>query len=397
MDIIYVYLLARLKHLTHVCDNTTPSNHTNHLTISYMKPIKILFLEDTSSDVDLMKYELKKGNIDFVSIWVETEGAFSEALRNFSPDVILIDYSLPSFDGMKAFKLVRETGVKVPFILVTGNISEQLALDCLSEGVDDFILKSSLGRIPEAVKRAIEKKNNEKEKERISAELLDSQTQLRELVNELQVVREQERAHIAREIHDELGQQLTALKMDIGWVIHKTKGLDDGAIGKLNQMLGLSDEIIDTIRRISTELRPAIIDDLGLIAALEWKCHDFEDKMNINCKFISRIAERKFESNFSMVAYRILQETLTNISRHAEATVVEVTIYEQDQKLFLEVIDDGKGIDIEKNKNRRTLGILGMKERASLLGGELIISGAKNDKGTSIKLTLPFKNEYFNC
>ncbi|MGZ4033911.1 MAG: ATP-binding response regulator [Bacteroidia bacterium] len=360
-----------------------------------MKPIKILFLEDTISDVDLMRHELKKGNIDFESKWVETEHDFFDALDHYNPDVILSDYSLPSFDGMKAFKLLKDKGHKIPFILVTSNMSEQLALDCLSEGVDDFILKSSFGRIPKTLLRAIEKKNIEKEKERMAAELLVSQGQLRELVNELQIVREQERMHIAREIHDELGQQLTALKMDIGWIIHKHKGPDDEITKKLNEMLGLSDGIIDTVRRISSELRPALIDDLGLIAAMEWKCHDFEERMKIDCKFNPVIKERKFESNLSMVAYRILQETLTNIARHAEASKVSILLNENEDQLTLEIIDNGKGVNLEKIKIKRTFGILGMRERALLLGGELKISSAEG-KGTHVKLILPLKNEYSN-
>ncbi|HEY0031049.1 MAG TPA: response regulator [Bacteroidia bacterium] len=357
--------------------------------------IRILFLEDSSSDVDLMKYELKKAGIEYVSEWVETEKDFLAALKNFHPDIILSDYSLPSFDGLKAFKLFREQRMMIPFILVTSNMSEQLALDCLNEGVDDFVLKSSFRRIPKAIKRAIEKKNIEKEKETISVELINSQIQLRELVNEIQVVREKERAHIAREIHDELGQQLTALKMDIGSIMHKHGKSDLSTNKKLNEMLLLCDGVIDTVRRISSELRPAIIDDLGLVAALEWKCNDFEDKTKIDCRFISSVAERKFENVFSINIYRVLQEALTNITRHAKAKSVIVTVSESDKELFLEIVDDGQGMEAREPGTRRTLGILGMKERAGLLGGVLNIVSIK-DKGTHIILTLPFKNGYSN-
>jgi signal transduction histidine kinase len=295
-----------------------------------------------------------------------------------------------SFDGMKAFKLFKEQKLMIPFILVTSNISEQLALDCLNEGIDDFILKSSFGRIPKAIERAIEKKNIEKEKEKISIELIESQIQLRKLVNEIQVIREVERAHVAREIHDELGQELTALKMDIGWVIHKQDASKDAVIKKLNGMLLLCDGIIDTVRRLSSELRPAIIDDLGLIAAMEWKCNEFEEKANIPCQFISTVKERKFENNISINAYRILQESLTNIIRHAKAKSVVVKVSESDTDLCIEIIDDGTGIKMEELSNRKTLGLLGMKERAGLLGGILNIVSNK-EKGTHIILMLPLK------
>ena len=204
----------------------------------------------------------------------------------------------------------------------------------------------------------------------------------------LQNIREEERTHIAREIHDELGQQLTALKMDIGWIKHKQKNPDIEIDTKLQKMLDFSDSLIKTIRRISTELRPAIIDDLGLMAALEWKCHDFEEKQGIPCNFISTVKERKFDSNFSITVFRILQETLTNVSRHAEATEVAVSLFENEKLLFMDINDNGKGFDNDSVKKGKTLGILGMKERASLMGGELTIIGEINN-GTQTKLAIP--------
>ena len=354
--------------------------------------LKILFLEDTNSDIELMQYELKKAKLNYQAEIVETETDFIFALEKFSPDVILSDYSLPSFDGMKAFRLFKEKKLLIPFILVTSNMSEQLALDCLNEGIDDFILKSSFGRIPKAIKRAIEKKNIEKEKERISIELVESQIQLRKLVNEIQITREVERAHIAREIHDELGQELTALKMDVGWIIHKQNDDNEAVLEKLNGMLKLCDGIINTVRRLSSELRPAIIDDLGLIAAMEWKCTDFEGKTNIPCEFISSVKERKFENSFSINSYRVLQESLTNVIRHAKAKSVVVKVSENEKDLCIEIVDDGVGMNEETANNRKTLGMLGMKERASLLGGSLNVV-SKIDKGTHIILTLPFENE----
>jgi signal transduction histidine kinase len=356
-------------------------------------PVRILFLEDSSNDVELMKHELKKAGIVYVSEWVDTEQGFVHALRNFKPDVILSDYSLPSFDGMKAFRLFREHKLMIPFILVTANMSEQLALDCLSEGVDDFILKSSFVRIPKSITRVIEKMNIQKEKERISQELVQSQSQLRELVNEIQEIRENERAHIAREIHDELGQQLTALKMDIGWVRSRQDGADKNVEDRLDQTLKICDTIIDTVRRISSELRPAIIDDLGLSAALEWKCNEFIRLSGINCDFVSNVRDRKFSNTLSINFYRVLQEALTNIARHSGADSVSVTFTENDKELILEIVDNGKGICPDPARKTRALGILGMKERAGLLGGVLNIVSVES-KGTHVILNLP--NQYGN-
>lgn len=232
------------------------------------------------------------------------------------------------------------------------------------------------------------------ERMKTEQEILQKNEQLKHLTSHLQHIREEERTNIAREIHDELGQQLTALKMDIDWVLHKEPGNED-VVKKLNEMLHASDILISTIRRISSDLRPAIIDDLGLMAALEWKCTDFEEKMGIPCKFISTVKERKFENNFGINAYRILQETLTNVGRHSKAKSVTVSVSENEHELLLEITDDGKGISQENMQNGKTLGIIGMRERAALLGGKLLIEGTKN-RGTRTKLILPLKNEYSN-
>lgn len=221
-------------------------------------------------------------------------------------------------------------------------------------------------------------------------EILIRNKQLRDLSNQLENIREEERTHIAREIHDELGQQVTSLKMDIDWVSHKQNNEDPIVVSKLHDMLRLCDGLVSTIRRISSDLRPAIIDDLGLIEALEWKCKDFEEKTGIQCQFTSNVKERKFENLFSINVYRILQETLTNVSRHAAAKLVTVSISENESELILEITDNGKGFNSENIHNGKTLGILGMSERAALLGGQLTISGTLH-KGTQTILTLPFK------
>lgn len=354
-----------------------------------MKPKKILFCEDTIGDVELMKNELKKANMKYEYRWVDTKEEYLIEIKEFVPDVIVCDYSLPTFTGMDALLLLKKSELKIPFILVTGNLSEQLALDFLEEGVDDFLVKSSFGRVPTAIRKAIAKKKLENEKERIGDELVQSQIQLRALLKKMQVVREEERSRIALEIHDELGQQLTALKMDIDWVMLKQKNPEPKMIERLHEMLKLSDSIIKSVRRISFELRPAIIDDLGLMAALEWKCAEFEEKTGVPCLFIPHVKDRKFEKQFSITAFRILQETLTNVVRYANAKSVTVSVSENEKELMMEIKDDGIGISEDDMINKKTLGIFGMKERAMMLGGNLTVKGEPN-KGTTTKLIIPF-------
>ncbi|MBI3519710.1 MAG: PAS domain S-box protein [Bacteroidetes bacterium] len=233
------------------------------------------------------------------------------------------------------------------------------------------------------------------ERKNAEDEIIEKNIQLKSLLQIAQTIREEERKNVAREIHDELGQQLTALKMDLDWILHKQNNSDTKVVSKLNEMLKMNDGIINTVRRISSDLRPAIIDDLGLIATIEWKCADFEEKSNITCRFSSTIKERKFSKNFSINVYRILQETLTNVARHSEATKVDILVSGDQKEFILEIKDNGKGISEENITNNKRLGILGMKERAGILDGELIITGNAK-KGTSVKLILSLENEYIN-
>ncbi|MHB8401777.1 MAG: sensor histidine kinase, partial [Bacteroidia bacterium] len=223
--------------------------------------------------------------------------------------------------------------------------------------------------------------------------LLQSESRIRDFAAQLNHSIEEERSNIAREIHDELGQQITALKMDIAWVLHKQTNAEEAVLAKLQSTLNMIDDFVYSIRRISADLRPAIIDDLGLLATLEWKCQDFEKRMDIPCKFISKVKEREFEKHFSINVYRILQETLTNINRHAQAKSVIVSVSENEKELLLEITDDGIGVSQATILKSKHLGIVGMKERAAMLGGKLTIEGTTG-KGTHTKLILPFKNKY---
>lgn len=288
----------------------------------------------------------------------------------------------PGLEQSKLFKVMdqcmRERVIKhfeTEFVFPDGTKTDfELSIQPVPEGI--FILSVDIS-----------------ERKKAEQEIVAKNELLSTLTSHLQNAREEERIHIAREIHDELGQLLTALKMDIDWVIYKQ--LDGEAIvPKLREMLDLSDEVINTVRRISSELRPGILDDLGLLPTLEWKCDDYQEKTGIPCHFISTIEERKFDNQFSITVFRILQEALTNVSRHAEAKTVKVSVSENETEFCMEIVDDGKGIPLEKINATNRLGVLGMRERAELMHGHLTVVGIAN-KGTTIKLTLP-RNENTN-
>ena len=226
------------------------------------------------------------------------------------------------------------------------------------------------------------------ERKRAEEELQRSFGQLRELTARLQSVREEERARVAREIHDELGQALTAIKIDLASLLRGPRADKREELEKAESILRLVDETIGSVRRIATELRPGILDDLGLVAAVEWAAEEFELRTGIKCRLYLPDGEIAIDPEATTAIFRILQETLTNITRHAEATRVDIRLGRENGNIVLEVRDNGRGIGEEQLLAGRSLGILGMRERALLLGGQLTIHGAPG-KGTIVRVVIP--------
>lgn len=220
--------------------------------------------------------------------------------------------------------------------------------------------------------------------------LQHSYDEIRQLASHLQDVREEERAGIAREIHDELGQQLTGLKMDLSWIARKIPLQEGDEIKKkVTGTLDLLDITIKTVRRIATDLRPSILDDLGLVAAIEWQSQEFQKRSGIPTKFDCNFEEFNGSSAIAIGLFRICQESLTNIARYAEAKTVSISFREMDNKfILLKVKDNGKGFEPDKIGNKKTLGLLGMKERTLMMGGDFKIS-SKPGKGTLLAVTVP--------
>jgi signal transduction histidine kinase len=228
------------------------------------------------------------------------------------------------------------------------------------------------------------------ERKRSEEELKRLLEQLHALSAHLQSIREEERTLIAREIHDELGQALTIVKMDLSWLVKRLRKDQKSLIDKNQSMLKLIDSTIQTVRKISTDLRPGILDDLGLVAAIEWQAQDFENRSGISCDFISSLEEIDLDRDRSTAVFRILQEILTNVTRHAKATHVGISLVEEANHLVLTVGDNGLGIRERDISNPRSLGLLGMRERALMFSGELKISGVHR-KGTTVTVTIPTK------
>ena len=224
------------------------------------------------------------------------------------------------------------------------------------------------------------------EMKRVEQELRASSEQLRNLAAHLLSVREEERGRISREVHDELGQSLTAVKMDLAWLARRLPRRNSQMLKKIRSTRQLADSIIQSIRRISTELRPAVL-DLGLAAAVEWQVQEFQARSGIQCK-VRLLTQEVFAPDVSTALFRILQETLTNVARHSKATRVEVVLQKQRDRLVLLIRDNGRGFDQADPSLSKSLGLLGMRERAAILGGQVNISSAPG-KGTTVSAWIP--------
>jgi two-component system sensor histidine kinase UhpB len=232
------------------------------------------------------------------------------------------------------------------------------------------------------------------ELKRAERKLNDYNLQLRDLAGHLISVREAERARIAREVHDELGQQLTGLKMELAWLEKRLGGVPDAGqrrqfAAKFEAMARLIDATIQSVRKISTDLRPAILDNIGLLAALEWQAREFQERTGIECDFRANVEDLDWHDERATALFRIFQEALTNVARHAAATRVEVRVERAADGVKLTVHDNGRGLAAPGDTARMSLGILGMKERALLAGGEFEIAGAPG-RGTTVTVRLPF-------
>ena len=348
--------------------------------------LRILHLEDDPLDAEFVGSTLAKEGLVFEISRVDTHDDFIRQVEHGAFDLILADYSLPGFDGLSALEIAKTRCPDVPFIFISGKMGEELAIETLISGATDYVLKDRISRLGPSVRRALKEATERVAREKAVEELRMSHEQLRHLAAHLQSVREEERAGVAREIHDELGQALTALKMDLSWVAENVR--DEAVVMQLKDDIAIVDITVQTVKRLCTELRPALLDHLGLGAAIEWQAQEFQKRSGIVSKVSITPDEIAVDISLAAALFRIFQEALTNILRHAEATKVDVELSEYDDHIMLVIIDNGVGITREQMSKANSFGLLGMRERVYGWQGEVHIEGS-HKKGTVITVTMP--------
>lgn len=359
------------------------------------KSLRILCLEDDDGDLELIRETLAADGLDCWLEQVQTRKEFEAALKETSFDLIISDFSLPAYDGRSALAAAKKLQADTPFILLSGTLGEERAVSFLKSGATDCVLKHNLSRLVPAVRRALAEAE-ERARRKTAEEALQKQaSQLRALAAQLQAGREEERIRISRELHDEMGEALTAQKFGLSWIRQRLGHEDQQVLreeifAKIDSLNALADATANRVRRLCAELRPSILDDLGLLAAIEWQAHEFQTRTGIECDLAHKIDSLDLNPQQATALFRIFQEVLTNVARHAKASRVRVDLKIVGRNLVLQIRDNGKGINEKKITGGGSLGILGMRERAALLGGEVAIHGAPG-KGTNVTVSAPLK------
>ena len=347
--------------------------------------LQILHLEDSLQDHQLVCRALRNAGFDFHVSRVDSLNEFSNEVLSRRFDLILADFLLPGFNAMDAWSVLQKQPTQPPFIILSGAIGESAAVSAIQQGISDYLHKENLAGLERVIRRAIEVHQARIDKERADAELAESEKRLAGFAEHLQTAIEQERAAIAREIHDDIGGSLAAAKLDLAWVARRqpdpvTQTHIQAATEMLQHAIGAS-------QRIMMNLRPSILDQ-GLVPAIQWIAASFERRTGIATKVTFNNEHLAASKPVELTAYRTAQEALTNVSKHASCSLVWIEISDAENVLTLEISDDGNGMAQVDTQKHGSFGLRGLKERAKTVGGWLDISSHEG-RGTSIILSVP--------
>jgi signal transduction histidine kinase len=349
-------------------------------------PIQLLVVEDSEMDYDLLLALLARSGRPVRARRVEDEAGMRAVLADGPVDIVISDHNLPSFDSLAALAVARAHDPDLPVIVVSGEMSEELAVGVLQAGADDFILKSRLFRAGPAITRSLQAARERRAGRATASALEESESRLRALTRHLETVKEEERHRIAREIHDDIGATLTALRFELVGLARQQQTSPEQA-PRLASMLSLLEQAVAASHRIQHNLRPPVL-DAGLVAALQWLVRSFAARSSIAARFESNREDLPLPADCAAAMYRVVQESLANISKYAQAQNVSVQLFAAASDVTLEISDDGVGFDPGMLRATPGFGLRGLVERARGLGGWAEISSAPG-RGTTVMFSVP--------
>jgi signal transduction histidine kinase len=336
---------------------------------TFGKPLTVLVIEDDPLDFEILEHSLRNAGFRLDCRRVETEAEFVAQLKP-GVDVILSDYTLPGWNAVRALELFRASRLDVPFIVVSGTLSDEKAVECIKLGAADYLLKDRLGRLGPAIARAIEDLAERRLVESLSTRLLQAQ--------------EDERKKIARELHDNIGQGIAVLLLEL-YNLDAKLAPDDSTRALVKGIMQLVQNHEAVVRDMGLLLRPSMLDDLGLIPALKWQAREVSRRTGMQVTVEVTDEWHLLSDDYRTCIYRVVQETLQNAGRHGKAAHAHVSLRQNPSYVCVEIQDDGCGFDTRFTKG---MGMLGMEERARHLGG-FCHFGSEPGRGAHISLLLP--------
>ncbi len=347
------------------------------------RPFRLLVLDDSELDYELLVATLSRDRLPVSARRIETREQLIDALACEEWDAVIADPQLPAVPGTEALQLVRASGRILPFLIVSGSLGEEAAVAAMRGGADDYLVKGRLARLAPALLNAMSLAQARVERERAMHALERSEQRLHELYTHLQSVVDDERAAIAREIHDDIGGMLTTLRFDLSWI---ERNGDAASAQRARHALRTTVDLMQSAQRIQRNLRPPVL-DAGLVDAMSWQITEFRRSTGIDAKLSCNVSAVDLDEARAMTVYRTLQESLTNVARHAGASVVHVDLIVGADELSLEIVDDGVGLAPQALEKAGSFGLRGLAERARRAGGWIDVS--PGERGTCVLLSLP--------
>jgi two-component system sensor histidine kinase UhpB len=356
--------------------------------------VNLLVVEDSDLDFELLQAMLMRDlaplGMRLRATRVEDEPGMREAFARGRVDAVITDHNLPRFDSFAALKVAKSVDDDLPVIVLSGEMADDLAVAALQAGADDFILKSRMFRLVPAIKRGLDAAEARRDRRAQTAAVAASEVKLRELTQHLEGAKEEERRAIAREIHDDIGSTLTALKFELSRLAREL-GARPASAPRINAMQELIGHAVSASHRIQYNLRPPVL-DAGLVAALEWQVKGFIGRTGVPATFESNRDEIVLAPERAAAIYRVAQEALTNVAKYAQATRVTVHLFVAADEITLEVADNGVGFDLRMLAATPGFGVRGLLERARGLSGWAEVNSAPQ-RGTTVMFSIPPKGD----